>query len=260
MNAARKRLATFLSISSTSAPETQDLMTPEPSRPCVREECCAEFTLSDEEFDYKKWVKDSALPMVHALRTIRTLRALLQSRGGWKQLEKDMEKGPQAYIDVVQALQTKKSPQLDLAKWLDVKGPYEANRVLATVAAQAFLHQSSKLRRTVDAGGTLAEPLPDVRHGETLRNLAVDVRMAIYDQRVARKNEEWANKGRMLTLRLAATAGVAEYEAMLGRASHVHGLDKCTFWGLWEASKRDKAKMSAFLRTANYGFSYKHQP
>ena len=34
--------------------------------------------------------------MVHALRTIRTLRALLQSRGGWKQLEKDMEKGPQA--------------------------------------------------------------------------------------------------------------------------------------------------------------------
>jgi hypothetical protein len=41
-------------------------------------------------------VKDSALPMVHALRPIRTLRALLQSRGGWKQLEKDMEKGPQA--------------------------------------------------------------------------------------------------------------------------------------------------------------------
>lgn len=260
MNAARKRVATFLSISSSSAPKTQELMTPEPSRPCVREECCAEFTLSDEEFDYKKWVKDSALPMVHALRTIRTLRALLQSRGGWKQLEKDMEKGPQAYIDVVQALQTTKKPQLDLAKWLDVKGPYEANRVLATMAAQAFLHQSSKLRRTVDAGGALAEPLPDVRDGETLRNLAVDIRMAIYDERVARKNEEWASKGRMLTLRLAATAGVAEYEAMLGRATHVHGLDKYTFWGLWDASKRDKAKMSAFLRTANHGFSYKHQP
>jgi len=26
--------------------------------------------------------------------------------------------------------------------------------------------------------------------------------------------QEWASKGRMLTLRLAATAGVAEYEAM----------------------------------------------
>ena len=37
-------------ISSSSAPKTQELMTPEPSRPCVREECCAEFTLSDEDW------------------------------------------------------------------------------------------------------------------------------------------------------------------------------------------------------------------
>ena len=32
------------------------------------------------------------------------------------------------------------------------------------------------------------------------------------------------------------------FQAMLGRATHVHGLDKYTFWGLWDASKRDKAK------------------
>eukprot|EP00490_Sorites_sp_Unknown_P025547 CAMPEP_0114688316 /NCGR_PEP_ID=MMETSP0191-20121206/63346_1 /TAXON_ID=126664 /ORGANISM="Sorites sp." /LENGTH=1102 /DNA_ID=CAMNT_0001975657 /DNA_START=40 /DNA_END=3348 /DNA_ORIENTATION=+ len=259
MGAARKRVASFLGIVSSSAPETQDLMTPEPARPSVRENCCAEFTLDDQEFDYKNWVKDNALPTVHVLRTIRALRTLLKNRGGWKQLEQDMEKGTQAYADVVQALQTKKSPDLDLAKWLDVKGSREAKRALATIAAQAFLHQSSKLRRTVDAGGCLSEPLPDVRDGETLRNLAVDIRMAIYDERVAQKNKAWASDGKMLILRSAGNASLAEYEAFLGRATHVHGLDKSTFWGLWEASKKDKAKMSAFLRTANLYFAWKHQ-
>ena len=63
--------------------------------------------------------------------------------------------------------------------FLDVKR--QADRVLATMCAQAFLHPSSKHRRP--------EPLADVRHGETLRGLAVDVRMAIYDSRVATKNQ-----------------------------------------------------------------------
>ncbi len=42
-------------------------------------------------------VQDSCLPWVHALRTIRTLRTLLMSRGGWKQLERDMETGTQVW-------------------------------------------------------------------------------------------------------------------------------------------------------------------
>lgn len=45
---------------------------------------------------------------------------------------------------------------------------------ISNISARIFSDvRSSKLRRTVDAGGALAEPLPDVRDGETLRNLAV---------------------------------------------------------------------------------------
>ena len=72
MNAARKRVASLLShlakwiensqlqavgrsrpgIVSSSAPETQELMTPEPARGCVRERCCAEFTLNDQDWSW----------------------------------------------------------------------------------------------------------------------------------------------------------------------------------------------------------------
>lgn len=69
--------------------------------------------LFGKEFDYKSWasglkmsldsrhrgkVKDCALPVVHALRTVRKLREVLKGRGGWTQLEKDMEKGSEAMI------------------------------------------------------------------------------------------------------------------------------------------------------------------
>ena len=57
------------------------------------------------------------------------------------------------------------------------------------MAAQAFLHSSSKHRRSVAVGGNLSEPLADIRHGDTLRSLAVDIRMAMYDSAVARKNQ-----------------------------------------------------------------------
>ena len=255
MAAARARVASFLGIVPSSAPDTMDLMVGEPARNLVREGCCAEFTLNEEEFNYKKWVQESCIPWVHALRTIRMLRTLLTSRGGWKQLERDMETGSQAYMDVVQALQFSTAPQQDFKTWLDLKGP-EESRVLATIAAQAFLHPSSKLRRISDAGGVLTEPLADVRAGETLRELAVDVRMAIYDQRVAEKNKEWSRVGCELTLERALYLSPDMYKLELGR--HVHGLDKRTFWGLWEAAKRDKDKKLAFITKANQGFASKY--
>lgn len=144
------------------------------------------------------------------------------------------------------------------------------------MAAQAFLHSSSKHRRSVAVGGNLSEPLADIRHGDTLRSLAVDIRMAMYDSAVARKNqvgpkrrekickemerngmklissptecfgpgEEWARLGAGLTFERAVAADLRGYEDLLGRASHIHGLDKPTFWGLWHAAQRspDKAE------------------
>ena len=144
-------------------------------------------------------VKDGALPMVHALRTIRALRSLLQSRGGWKQLEQDMEKGPQAgiathlthclclclchfgsfceaYLDVVQALQTKKTPQLDLAKWLDVKGPYEAGS-LRLIKLNTLPEFGRKIGRQIPL--TIAKPTLRERERERARNADDRIFLAI---------------------------------------------------------------------------------
>merc|ERR1711862_915335 len=132
---------------------------------------------------------------------------------------------------------------------LGVQCPAEAPRVLATIAAQAFMHQSSQLRRTVAAGGMLSEPLGDVRDGATLREIAVDLRMVTYDEQVAAKMREWTRLGASLFFQKARAAVLEQYSQLCGAAPHVHGLDKQTFWGLWRAARGEKAK--AFLATAN---------
>merc|ERR1711879_245296 len=131
-----------------------------------------------------------------------------------------------------------------------------APRVLATIAAQAFMHQSSQLRRTVAAGGLLSEPLGDVRDSATLRAITVDLRMAIYDERLAVKMQEWGRLGASLTFQKARAADLEQYSELCAAAPHVHGLDKQTFWGLWRAATGEKAK--AFMQTANQGFVNKY--
>merc|ERR1712187_500462 len=137
---------------------------------------------------------------------------------------------------------------------LGVERPSEAPRVLATIAAQAFLHQSSQLRRTMSVGGALQEPLGDVRDSDTLKALCVQLRMAIYDERVAEKMREWGRVGASLTCQRARAVDLDQYSHMCG--SHVHGLDKATFWGLWAAAKGEKVK--EFLSRANQCFNNKY--
>jgi hypothetical protein len=80
--------------------------------------------------------------------------------------------------------------------------------------------------------------------------------MAIYDERVAAKMQEWGRLGASLTFQRARAADLEQYSSLCAAAPHVHGLDKPTFWGLWQAATGEKAK--AFLQTANRGFVAKH--
>jgi len=140
---------------------------------------------------------------------------------------------------------------------LGVERPRDAPRVLATMAAQAFLHQSSQLRRVIAAGGSLRQPLGDVRDSNTLRSLCVQVRMTIYEERVAEKMREWGRLGASLTFQRARAVDLEQYADMCQKhGGHVHGLDKPTFWGLWNAATGPKAKK--FLSSANQGFLEKH--
>lgn len=258
MAAARKRVAGFLGVAASSAPQTLCLEESEPKREAVMEACCGDYALDSEEFDYKAWVREALQPWTAALTFVKRLRSALQTRpGGWSQLARDMEAGSQAYSDLVQIFQRPACSKETLRAFLDVQQPSEAPRVLATIAAQAFLHQSSHRRRTVAIGGSLPEPLGDVRDSNTLRALCVDLRMTTYEERVAAKMRQWGEMGSSIVLLKARAADLDQYSHMCtANGSHVHGLDKPTFWGLWNAARGEKCK--EFLSTANQGFKSKH--
>jgi len=217
--------------------------------------CCGDYFLDPAVFDFKAWVKDTLTPWAPALVFVQQLRDVIRTRqGGWAQLERDMETGPAAYADVVGRLQKAPGKRESLKGFLGVERACDAPHVLATIAAQAFLHSSSQLRRTVAAGGALREPLGDVRDKATLRALCVDLRMMTYDERVAAKMRDWSRLGASLTFQRARAADLEQYASMCG--GHVHGLDGPTFWGLWKAATGEKAK--EFLLRANQGFQAKY--
>merc|ERR1712107_283313 len=145
-----------------------------------------------------------------------------------------------------------------LAVWLGVEAR-ELHRVCATMAAQAFLHHSSQLRRVTAVGGSLCEALGDVRETATLQSLAVHLRMAVYRDRVAAKVREWHRVGTDITVTRARACDIGQYAEMCG--SHVHRLSREAFWGLWQAAKADGCngeKVKEFLRRANQGFNNKY--
>jgi predicted RNA-binding Zn-ribbon protein involved in translation (DUF1610 family) len=256
---ARKRVAAFLGITAATAPVTAGIGESEPSREAVRENCSGDTAVSTEAFDFEKWVSDCLKPWVPALHFVCLLRKTLRTRGGWNRLAQDMEVCPSAFEDVITVLQKPVSASLDgIVALLGIES-HNVNRVFATIAAQAFLHQSSRSRRTTEVGGTLAEPLGDVRDAETLRELAKDLRMQIYSDRVVEKMRQWQRVGSEVTITRARAADIGQYDALCG--VHVHSLDGPTFWGLWHAAKADGhngEKVKAFLSRANREFVGKY--
>jgi len=256
---ARNRVAAFLGVTAASAPRTAEIGDSEPSREAVRENCSGDTAVNTEAFDFEEWVRECLEPWVPALRFVCLLRNKLRTRGGWDRLARDMEVCPSAFEDVITALQKPTNTSLDgIVSLLGIK-PHATKRVFATIAAQAFLHQSSKSRRSTEAGGTLAEPLGDVRDTDTLRELAKDLRMQTYTDRVAEKMRQWQRVGCEVIVARARAADIGQYAALCG--GHAHGLDGPTFWGLWHAAKADGhkgEKVKAFLSRANAGFVSKY--
>jgi hypothetical protein len=171
-----------------------------------------------------------------------------------------MEDCPSAFEDVINLLQkpVKNTSLEGIVTLLGIE-PDAVRRVFATIAAQAFLHQCSRSRRTTDVGGILAEPLGDVRDTDTLRELAKDLRMQIYTDRVAEKMRHWQRVGSEVVVARARAADVGQYATLCG--GHAHGLDGPTFWGLWRAAKADGhngEKAKAFLSRANRDFVNKY--
>jgi len=260
------RVRSFLGIVSSSAPSCKPLGESEPDYAAVRESCRLDYELNEQAFDFARWAESSVQPWLAAIRFVRRLRACIAARGGgWKQLEADMEHSSAAYRDVIEYLKAG-GGEADvndhgLLSCLEIPST-QLKRTLATMAAQAFLHESSHSRRLKESGGNLTEPLGDVRDGDTLRSLAVDLRMEIYMKQVAEKMRQWQGVGAEMVCTKARVADIGQYARLCG--SHVHGLDKPSFWGLWHAAMADGGpngeKTREFLSRANTCFVNKYGP
>merc|ERR1712087_85392 len=230
----RRRVGAFLGVSFFSAPQPGDDPDVEMQRSAVLESCRTDYTIDEDAFDFKSWTRGALAPWAPAILFVRRLRAgLARRQGGWHELSRDMEIGPAAYADIIMEMQ---KPMLKCrdspAALLGVRRKEDAQRVLATVVAQAFLHHSPQSRRTTVAGGLLEEPLGDVLEHETLRNLCVELRMFYYDD--------------------ALTVKHRTREEMRRRLGHVHGLTKEQFWAYWKLCYGEDRRL--FLRSANEGF------
>lgn len=73
-------------------------------RDTFAEACSCEFILGGN-FDFKAWLAETLVPWEHSLRAVRRLRKVMVTRaGGWSQLAADMERGPEAFADVLDEL------------------------------------------------------------------------------------------------------------------------------------------------------------
>jgi len=259
---ARRRVRAFLGVTSASAPEAASVEDAEPAHSEVRLGCSRDYDLIWQEEDYVGWVAKALKPWLGSLAFVHKLRQALKDReGGWLKLACDLETNPAAYADVLRCLQ---EPLGDSGNLTFVLGVEEKDipRVCATMMAQALLHNASQQRRLQADGGNLSEPLGSVLEGETLENLAVDLRIAMYMDRVALKMQEWRRIGTDITVTRARACDIGQYAIMCtANGSHVHGLSKQAFWGLWHAAKSDGhngEKVKEFLKTANHGFREKY--
>lgn len=245
-----KRVTSMLRVSPETAPETtESLFEPEPTREEVEESCAREYSISADSDNDREWVQQIANRWCTALSLAKALRtSIIQRGGGWQKLEQDMETSLWNYEDVVQDLQNAELD--DIVKMCDLEEK-TLERTLTTMATQAYLYNK----------GSSREELPDVTCGETLSDIARDMRMQIYFERVREKMAQWTSQGEQLAFLKARASDIGQYTEMVDAHKHVHGMSKEMFWGLWEAAICDGYggdKVWAFLRTANDSFRLAH--
>jgi len=252
---AAERVTDMLGITRDSAPNTTgSLLEPEPSRENVERHCCRDYSIDPNAGQPEaEWAEKVVARWCTALDFVKALRMSIARRGGgWERLEQDMETSLSDYADVVGSLTG--VTVRPYAEACDIDKA-TTDRTLVTMAAQAFLNG-----RGADRG----MDLPDVRDEETLCDIARDMRMRIYSDRVREKMAQWKCEGERMVFLKARVSDIGTYEGMVNAQRHAHGLSKEDFWGLWEAAVCDESaggeKVRAFLETANETFRYKYAP
>lgn len=246
-------LTILLGVDSSSAPKSQPLMVPELPIDNVRLDCDDSFYLHTELVNQQIGVvRDVAKQWSRAWSFARGFCDVIFSReGGWKKVEKDMEIGLQSYQDVIDSL---KKIKLESPRQILAIGAAEAQSLFLSMGVSAIYE--SMLQKKCEGADALA--LHDDQ--AVLHEVAREMRMIIYLQRVQEKVSQWKVVGEDRVFFEARTADIVQFIDMVSMKAHVHSFDMPTFWGLWNAAKNSQnaEKIAAFLSTANGEFRHKH--
>lgn len=98
--------------------------------------------------------------------------------------------------------------------------------------------------------------LADVRDGDVLRSMIVDLRMGHYFQAMSGKKQLFADQIGDKTLADALSATDDEFLKLIG--NHTHGHCKSVFWAFYKASKNDPKKARIFASKTNGCFTSKY--
>ncbi|KAL3942845.1 MAG: hypothetical protein SGBAC_003044 [Bacillariaceae sp.] len=259
---AKDFLTKLLQIAKETCPETQPFMESEPPIENIRLDCRDDYQIDTEMVrQIIPWVRDICRKWCRLWSTAEKLASVLSKReGGWEKLERDMETGISNYADVVQEL---KKTELKTPRDFLVEGDDESSDEECDISeVQTFF---VKLGVEGIVFGAAESSLPGYSKAEEgdddlMSAVAREMRMRIYFQGVAAKMAQWKSEGQTATFSQARVADIVQFMDLLGNKSHVHGLDKQTFWGLWLAacSTNDQEKAEAFLQTCNESFRFKH--
>ena len=243
MQAAHATLRTMLSIDDESVPYPTPVDETEPSREAVREAVSWVYELSKQEDAIRpsKFVAGTVQPILRCVHFANSLQAYAKQAGGWECVMSELEANDEPLVahlsECMLAVPT-------AAAMLEYE-PGRELQVATAMTAQALLHHTSAQRGIHIVAS-------DVRSAETLHGLVLDVRMAVYDERLREKLRQWAAIASDVTYMQARQMGVDEFVAMIGH--HAHGLSKAQFWAVAKAAREEEARVEPFLLKCNSGF------
>ena len=247
--AAFAMLRKMLTIDARSVPDPTPVGKSDPERADVRNGMSSHYQLSADNDAIRplELVRRTLPEILRCAQFALRLQTYVTKVNGWEAVMSLIEKND---ADLLAHLRASNEGRPSVAAMLELKGVCQ-DQVQVTMAAQALIHNTSKDRRTVVES--------DVRDEATLRELAKDSRMDVYDASMREKKalyDEMANDieyQNMIELKL--DSDVKAFVEMLGKHAHEH--QKPVFWALAKvAAHNPDTHEKLFLKSCNSEFRY----
>lgn len=239
--AASGRVIARLAINEASCPHPMPVEQSEPLRKSVIEQCEAvrpSYSLSSSS-QSAQFCEAQLSSVVVCVQFAEALQAFAAANGGMENtvrlIEQDSDELARWMMQAVAQVP-------DVASFLEMGAARET--IMTTMEAQAFLFHTSAKRYS----------LSDVRDAATLDEMAVQMRMEMYDVAVAQKMREWNKIAGSVTAQRAMACDDKQFASLVGR--HAHGLGSQEFWAIARIAKRAGGnKRATFLNACNDGVS-----